>query len=51
MDSCRHFVNHEMVGKIQGIYRQTALPDGFDYKVSQAMQIAHIAVTELGLGN
>ena len=51
MGSCRHFINQDMVRSIQGVYKQTALPSGFDYKVSQALQIAHIAVTELGLGN
>lgn len=51
MGSCRHFINPDMVRSIQGVYKQTALPSGFDYKVSQALQIAHIAVTELGLGN
>ncbi|MEE1184079.1 MAG: HD domain-containing protein, partial [Paludibacteraceae bacterium] len=51
MGSCRHFINQDMVRSIQEVYKQTALPSGFDYKVSQALQIAHIAVTELGLGN
>ena len=51
MGSCRHFINQDMVRNIQEVYKQTALPSGFDYKVSQALQIAHIAVTELGLGN
>lgn len=51
MGSCRHFINQDMVSSIQEVYKQTALPSGFDYKVSQALQIAHIAVTELGLGN
>lgn len=51
MGSCRHFINQDMVRSIQEVYKQTVLPSGFDYKVSQALQIAHIAVTELGLGN
>ncbi len=51
MDSCHHFINPQMVAKIKEVYRQTTLPEGFDYKVKQALQIAHIAVTELGLGN
>lgn len=51
VSNCRHFINPTMLGKVKEVYRQTPLPAGFDYKVSQALQIANIAVVELGLGN
>jgi GTP pyrophosphokinase len=40
-----------MVNKVKQLYKQADLPDSYNYKLSQAMQIANIAVQELGLGN
>ena len=51
MTGCQHFIAPTMASKVRQIYKQTPLPDTFNYKVSQAMQIAHIAAQELGLGN
>lgn len=51
MVSCQHFIAPTMASKVRQIYKQTPLPDTFNYKVSQAMQIAYIATQELGLGN
>lgn len=49
--SCAHFINGDMVQKVKLLYREADLPDSYNYKISQAMQIAHIAISELGLGN
>lgn len=49
--SCAHFINGDMVQKVKLLYRKADLPDSYNYKISQAMQIAHIAISELGLGN
>lgn len=49
--SCAHFINDDMVQKVKLLYREADLPDSYNYKISQAMQIAHIAISELGLGN
>ncbi len=51
MAGCQHFIAPAMASKVRQIYKSTPLPDTFTYKVSQAMQIAHIAAQELGLGN
>ena len=49
--SCAHFINGDMVQKVKLLYREADLPDSYNYKIAQAMQIAHIAISELGLGN
>ena len=46
-----HFIKEDMVNKVKQLYKQADLPDSYNYKLSQAMQIANIAVQELGLGN
>jgi GTP pyrophosphokinase len=51
MHHCNHFINKQMISKVRQVYKQTPLPEGFDYKIGQALQIANIAVVELGLGN
>lgn len=49
--NCSHFIKEDMVNKVKQLYKQADLPDSYNYKLSQAMQIANIAVQELGLGN
>lgn len=50
-NSCHHFINPQMVLQLQRLYKQTTLPAGFDYKISQALKIAYVGVNDLGLGN
>lgn len=38
--NCSHFIKEDMVNKVKQLYKQADLPDSYNYKLSQAMQIA-----------